>query len=261
MGRAAILTVSFGTSHANMRERAIDPTEHEVSAAFTDRAAYTAWTSEQVVRKVREERGEQHDTLDEALERLAADGVDDVIVQPTCLMQGHEMNKIEQTLRAWEAPATVRLGAPLLASDADRSNLAQVLADEYARVPSSEMVVLMGHGSRHGGNQVYKQMNDCFAQRGLEHFHVATLQGQPDSASMIALAEQRQPERIHLAPLMIVAGDHAVVDMAGEGPESWQSQLEAHGFAVNAITRGLGEYPAVRQLVVRHALEAPVLER
>ena len=257
----ATLTVSFGTSHEDMRARAIDPIEADIARAFPQRTAYTAWTSGMVVAKVCEERGEHHDTLDAALERLASAGVDDVIVQPTCLQKGHEMRKIESTLQTWKHPATVRLGAPLLSSPDDRRTLARILVDEFSTLPESEMLVLMGHGSKKGGNQVYDQMNDAFAALGKSHFFVATVEGQPSFADALDLVEERQPTLVHLTPLMIVAGDHAVVDMVGSGNESWKSQLEARGYTVSAVSRGLGEYEAVRQLVVQHAHDAQPLER
>ena len=256
----AVLTVSFGTSHASMRARAIDPVEQHIADALEDRASYTAWTSGRIVEKVRAERGEHHDTLDEALEHIAADGIRELIVQPTCLMQGHEMRKIERTLLDWNAPVNVRLGAPLLASLEDRRALADVVAEEFSWVPETEMLVLMGHGSKTGGNEVFDQINDEFAALDKMHFFVATIEGQPDFAHALELVEQRQPALVHLTPLMIVAGDHAVVDMAGDSEDSWKSQLEARGFAVDAISRGLGEYESVRELVAQHARNAQPLE-
>lgn len=257
MGSKAVLTISFGTSAAPVREAAIDPLEREVAAAFGDRAAYAAWTSGRIVEKVRAERGEVHDTVEEALARVAGDGADDLLVVPTTLMDGFEMRRIRRLVDEWGAQgATAHVARPLLAEPADRHGLALVLADEYGHVPAHEMVVFMGHGTAGPGNEVYAGMEDEFASLGLAHFAVATVEGEPPFTHALARVQERSPQLVHLVPLMMVAGEHARLDMAGEAPESWASQLVQRGFAVNPVLRGLGEVAQVRALVVAHAREA-----
>lgn len=261
MADKAVLTISFGTSVASMRAAAIDPLEAQVAEAFNGYDAYTAWTSETIISKVREERGEMHATVEEALSRIGESDARELLAVPTCLMHGFEMRRITRTLAAWDAPMPVRLARPLLATPEDRRALAGILAHEYEMVPTSDMVLFMGHGSAKGGNEVYLHMNEVFAALGLEHFLVAVLEGQPSFAQALDYAKTRKPARVHLVPLMIVAGEHATVDMAGDADDSWASQLSARGYTPIAHIRGLGEYPAVRDLVVSHAREAQILKR
>ena len=261
MNEKGIVIISFGTSVEDMRQRAIDPLEHDIAAAFADRIAYTAWDSTRIVEKVRELRGEEHATVDEALERIAADGITDLIVQPTFLIRGVEMRKLEDKIAAWKpAGLTVRLGMPLLVDASDRNSLARIFADEFAHLDNDEMLIIMGHGSPRDGNDVYFQMNDEFKNMGLERFIVVTLKDELPFSVALDAVEARKPRHVHIVPLMIVAGEHATVDMAGPDPESWKSQLESRGYAVTCYPRGLGENSAVRAMLVRHAREAKVLE-
>ncbi|MBQ9069628.1 MAG: sirohydrochlorin cobaltochelatase, partial [Eggerthellaceae bacterium] len=240
---------------------AIDPIEAHIAAAFPERRAYTAWLSGRVIEKVRAERGEMHDTLEQALDRIESDGVDDLVVQPTCLMQGFEMRRVRETLCRWAKPdVSVRLGSPLLDTQDDRKALAAILSGEYSCIAQSDVLLFMGHGSATGGNDVFTQIETEFANLGHEHFMVATVEGTPTFEDVLARIEGRAPACVHLVPLMIVAGEHATVDMAGGGPDSWANQLTARGFEVDCIIRGLGEYPAVRELIAEHARNARPLE-
>ena len=232
-----------------------------MAEAFPGHRAYAAWLSGKVVERVRKERGEAHLTLEEALGQIAADGVDELVVAPTCLMEGFEMKRLRQALAQWARPGmTVRLGTPLLATPEDRRDLALILSGEFGYVPDSEAMLFMGHGSRKGDNDVYLRISDEFASLGLAHFLVATLEGEPSFDEALAVLRERRPSRVHVTPLMIVAGEHATKDMAGPEAESWTSRLAACGFEVDPIVRGLGEYPAVRELVAKHAHAAlPIL--
>ena len=256
-----ILIVSFGTSVEDTRQRTIDPLERDIAAAFADRLAYTAWDSTRIVEKVRDLRGEVHDTVDEALARIAADGIRDLIVQPTFLINGVEMRKLKDKLAAWKpADITVRLGMPLLVDANDRNSLVRIYAEEFAQLESDEMLVIMGHGSLRDGNDVYFQMNDEFKALGLGNFIVVTLKDELPFAVALDAVEDRKPRHVHIVPLMMVAGRHAAIDMEGPGPTSWKSQLESRGYAVTCHPRGLGECAGVREMLVRHAREATIFE-
>lgn len=265
----ALLAVSFGTSHADTRERTIDAICARLQDAFADRAFYSAWTSSFIVKKVRRDRGENHDTLEEAFTRLASDGANDVVVATTCLMDGHEMGKIKAAADAWaaeDACRVVRIATPLLFDDADRRAMARAICDEFAAVSSDEAVLLMGHGledvpaeiagSAADPNFVYAQIQAEFAALGKPHFVVATVEGKPTFSDGLAALGRTDATCVHLAPFMIVAGDHAKNDLAGDGEDSWASQLKARGFSVQVALKGLGEYAAVQQMVVDHALAA-----
>lgn len=253
-----LLSVSFGTSHADTRAKTIDAVDADVRACFPDRAFYTAWTSPRIIAKVREERGEHHDTLEEAFERLASDGVDDLVVSTMCLMQGHEMNKVARAVGVWaaEGDRVVRLAEPLLTSAEDRVAVAHAVADEFSWLDSDDVLLLMGHGSPQGANELYFQIQEAFREIGQNRIIVATVEGALSLDDVMPTVESLQPAKVHLAPLMVVAGDHAKNDLAGSDEDSWKSKLEARGMDVQAHLKGLGEYAGIRQLVCDHARAA-----
>lgn len=258
----ALLSVSFGTSHADTRAKTIDAIEAELAAAFSDRAFYTAWTSPRIIAKVADERGEHHDSLEEAFARMAEDGVDDVIVATMCLMRGHEMAKVARIASAWAADGerTVRMAEPLLSGEGDIAALADVVAAELAFVPAGSAIVLMGHGSPNGPNEIYGKIQECFDAIEAGRFYVATVAGEPAFADVLPRVVASGAKSVCLVPLMVVAGDHAKTDMAGARDDSWASQLAACGIMVEVVLRGLGEYAGVRQMACDHAREARPLE-
>ena len=262
MAMKGLLSVSFGTSHADTRARTIDVVDEVLASAFPDRAFYSAWTSPRIIAKVKAERGEHHDTLDEAFSRIGADGVDDLIVATTCLMQGGEMRKIAEAARAWgsHGARSVRVASPLMTSQADHVVVASSIVDEFSDVADDDAMILMGHGSPYGSNQLYSDAQDALHALGKPNFFVATVEGQPTFGEALELVERHGAGRVVLAPLMIVAGDHARNDMAGSD-DSWAAKLRSRGFEVEVVMKGLGEYSEVRDLVVEHARNAEPLDR
>ena len=254
----ALLSVSFGTSYATTREKTIDAIDAQLAAAYPERAFYTAWTSGIIVRKVRAERDEHHDTLDEAFARLSADGVDDLLIATSCLLDGHEMAKIEKAALAWAAEdgRAVRIARPILAVDTGSKELAEVIRDEFSAEVGDGALLLMGHGSPGGPNHVYEQIQVELHALGCAKFFVATVEGTPTFDDVVGDVVSSGASRICLAPLMIVAGDHANNDLAGDEEDSWKSMLEARGLATRPILRGLGEYADVRSLIVKRAQAA-----
>ena len=252
-----LLSVSFGTSYAETRVKTIDAIDARLATAFPDRAFYSAWTSPRIMAKVLAERGEQHDSLDEAFGRMSADGVDDLVVATMCLMQGGEMRKVEKAAREWAASGDRRVcvARPLMSSHADYEAAARAVAEEFACVGVDEAVLLMGHGSPHGSNDLYLDVQEALRELGKSAFFVATVEGSPTFDDALPLIEASGAKRVHLAPFMIVAGDHARNDMAG-GDDSWAARLEARGFEPVVAMKGLGEYPIIQQLAVDHARAA-----
>ena len=259
----ALLSVSFGTSYEETRAKTIDVVDGKLAADFPNRAFYSAWTSGMIVAKVRKERGELHYTLDEAFARLVHDGVDDLLVATMCLMNGHEMKKITEYVETWLSGGegrTARLAEPILTSEEDRKAIAAVLCDEFADVPEDEAVMLMGHGSPGGPNEVYSQIQYELASLGGTRFFMGTVEGEPTFEDALELLKESGVRRVHLAPFMVVAGDHARNDLSGDDDDSWKNMLEAQGFETVVTLRGLGELKAFQDLVCVHARMAPVME-
>ena len=253
-----LLSVSFGTSYLDTRVKTIDVVDAKLAAAFPDRTFYTAWTSPRIMAKVLAERGEKHNSLAEAFAQMSADGVDDLVVATMCLMQGGEMRKISEAVQAWtsETGHAAKLAAPLMATQEDIAVAARAICEEFSHVADDEALLLMGHGSPYGSNQLYADLQRDLHAMGKGNFFVATVEGTPTFEDALPLVEAHGAKRVWLAPLMIVAGDHARNDLVGDDEDSWASQLQARGFATEAVLKGLGEYEAIQQLAVDHALAA-----
>lgn len=251
--KEALLVVSFGTSYPETCERTIGAIEDHLAAAFPDRRLYRAWTSSIIRRKLKG-AGVNIDSVAEAMERMAADGVTDVLVQPTHLLIGEEYDKLCREIAEGKgAFSTVAVGAPLLAEEKDIAVLAEILPELCPPLGAEDMMVWMGHGSGALRMPVYQILDDLLEKGGHPDFCVGTVEFDPGFDAVLERVRQRRPKRVVLAPLMVVAGDHATNDMAGDEPDSWKSLLEAEGVEVECVLKGLGEYDAIRALYAAHA--------
>ncbi len=252
-----LLVVSFGTSCFETRALTIEAIERELSAAFPERGFYRAWTSGFIRKKLKTSEGLSIYSVPEAMERMLADGVSDLLVQPTHMMAGEEFTSVVDDIKAFrERFSRVCVGEPLLASQEDIRRLAGTLEEVFSGIGDDEMLALMGHGSSFVTANPYEKLNEVFAQDGFERFRVGTVEFEPGFAPILDAARLHRPGKIHLAPLMVVAGDHALNDMAGSEEDSWSSRLKAEGFDVISVLKGMGEYASVREMYVSHANEA-----
>ena len=225
--KKAILVVSFGTSHENTRAVTIDAIESEIASAFPGFAIYRAWTSGMIIRKILKRDHVKIFTVIEAMEQMLADGITDVIIQPTHVINGIENDLMkEHALSFRDAFRSIRFGTPLLTSEADNRAVIAAVTETFSSL---------------------SPRNDIF---------VGTVEAYPDMDTLLRLVDQTHPEQIYLAPFMIVAGDHAVNDMAGEDEDSWQSQFQSLGYPVTCILKGLGEYEAIRKIFLQHIEDA-----
>lgn len=250
--RQAILAASFGTSVPQARQ-GITCVEQALAAAAPGWDFATAFTSP-TIRRILAKRGEPVDSLEQALDKLAGRGYDRVIVQPTHLLYGIEYDKIKQTVEAF-APRFPALlfGKPLLADDADLRALAAVAWQALA--PQRGALVLLGHGTPHFANMVYPAMQTALRLAGVDNAFVGTVEGWPGFDEVLAQLQAAHVAEVTLAPLLLVAGEHACSDMAGDGPQSWKGRLQAAGFAVDCKLQGLGCLPGVQQLYASHLRE------
>ena len=252
-----LLIVSFGTSVPETRIKTIEAIEKDLAAAFPERKAYRAWTSSIIRRKIKTTENLSVDSVEEALERMLADGITDLLVQPTRMLPGEEYGKVVSALEASaKSFARLRLGKPLLTDEADVQAVAAVLEETFADVGDSELLALMGHGSADAKPNFYLMLNEAFRKDGKPNFVVGTVEEEPGYAPVLAAAKERKPNCIRLLPFMVVAGDHALNDMAGEGEDSWAGMLRKEGFTVDCILKGMGEYPRVRAMYIAKARQA-----
>ena len=254
MSEKALLAVSFGTSVPGA-EAAISNIEAALSAACPERTLRRAYTSRIICRKLARE-GRPVQSPEEALEDLAADGVRDVLIQPTHLTPGDEYDKLCRIAEPYRGRfEAFRISKPLISSPED---LLAVTDAALAHYPpqAGEALVLMGHGSGHIANMIYPALQTAFRFRGAESAFVGTVEGWPELDDVLAQLKRGAWERVLLAPLMLVAGDHAMNDMAGDAPDSWKSRLEAAGYAVRCHLEGVGMWDEVCAICRRHLGEA-----
>ena len=258
--KQALLAVSFGTSHAETRKRTIEAIERDLRDAFPERDFYRAWTSGFVRKKLKETEGLVIDSVPEAMERIRSDGIGDVLVQPTHMLAGGEFEKTEEEIRARRSHfSQIRLGAPLLAEQEDLLSLASALKEAFSGILKTDLLALMGHGSENLADNPYEQLNQIFSAGGLDNFRAGTVEHAPGFAPVLHAARERRPGKIYLAPLMVVAGDHALHDLCGPAEDSWESRLRREGYETVGILKGLGEYERIRAQYVAHARRAAAI--
>ena len=253
MQEKAILVVSFGTSYPDTCHRTIEALESDLSSHFSDRRFYRAWTSV-IIRRKLAAQGKIIDSVDEALDRMHRDGIRDLLVQTTHILPGEEYALILDAVKKRCSDfSSLRIGAPLLVDHSDLEELAHILESGFPQVESESLLAFMGHGSECLDAPVYEELEACFRKDGYDRFCVGTVEFEPGFAPILDRVRRERPHKVYLSPLMVVAGDHANNDMAGDAPDSWRSQITGEGVETECILKGLGEYPEVRQMYIRHA--------
>lgn len=253
--KKAILVVSFGTSYPDTLEKAIGATEKAIADAFPGWEVRRAFTSSIIMKKLLKRDCVQIDNVAQAMAKLEAEGFTHVAVQPTHVMHGEEYEKLLKQLEPYRLRLSVQAGEPLLDKQEDYEAVASALLNRLPQPKENEALVLMGHGTPHFANSAYGQLEQNLMDT-CDRVYVATVEGYPTLDRVMAqLAKRPEIQKITLAPFMLVAGDHARNDMAGDG-DSWKRQLEEKGYEVTCILQGLGEYPEIRALFVRHCRKA-----
>ena len=257
-GKAAILVVSFGTSYNESRDLTIGGIENAIQEKYPDYEVRRAFTSQIIIDKLKERDGLEIDNVTEALDRAAADGITELIVQPTHLMHGFEYMDLQDELEKYaDKFDKVVMGEPLLNSDDDFSRVADVLAEDTSDyIDGKTAVVFMGHGTEADSNEVYAQMQGVFEEKELADYYVGTVEAEPSLDDVIAAIDGKGYTRVVLEPLMVVAGDHANNDMAGDEDDSWKSVLTNEGYEVECILEGLGQKEGVQEIYAEHVQDA-----
>ena len=242
MNEQAVVITSFGTSVSEARA-SITAVEEVLSAAASGNVYVRAFTSP-TIRRILKERGEDVPSLTEALERLSADGVQRVIVQPTHLLYGYEYDKLKAEAEKFaDRFESVTVGRPLLSDNSDIQRFAFHLSQDHP-VEEGAVVVFMGHGTEHFANAAYPALQTALNLLGRKDIYIGTVEGWPGLEDVLRQLEPGGPRRIELLPLMLVAGDHARNDMAGD----WKSRLEEAGYAVTCTFTGLGQLAWVQKM-------------
>ena len=217
IGENELLIVSFGTSYNDNRRLTVGAIEEAMEAAFPEYSVRRGFTSQIIIDHVMSRDSVKIDNVTEALDRAVANGVKNLVVQPTHLMNGIEYEELTGILAEYaDSFEKLAIGEPLLTSDEDFQTVLTAITDVTAEYDDGNTaIVYMGHGTHHEANAVYAKMQTLLTEAGFENYYVGTVEGTPSLEDVIALVEAGEYTRVVLRPLMIVAGDHANNDMAG----------------------------------------------
>ena len=274
IGEKELLVVSFGTSFNDSRVADIKSIEDALQEANPDWSVRRAFTAQIIINHIQARDGEKIDNMEQALERAVANGVKQLVVQPTHLMHGAEYDEMCAAIdKVRDQFDSVEIAEPLLGEvgddatviNADKEAVAKAVVAAALEESGYETTaaakdagvayVLMGHGTAHVAKVTYSQMATQMAELGYENVFVGTVEGEPEETSCEAVIEAVKDAgytTVVLRPLMVVAGDHANNDMAGADDDSWKTMFEAAGFTVNCQISGLGRIADVQALYVAH---------
>lgn len=279
IGENEILVVSFGTSYNDSRAEDIKGIEDAIQEANPEWSVRRAFTSQIIINHVQARDGEIIDNMSQALERAVSNQVKNLVVQPTHLMHGAEYDELRKAVEEYQDQfETVKIAEPLLGEvgtdatviNADKEAVAKAVLNEAVKDAGYDNLdaakaegaafVFLGHGTFHTAKVSYSQMQSQMSRLGYENVFIGTVEGDPEETSCESVMEavsQAGYGKVILRPLMVVAGDHANNDMAGEDEDSWMSIFKASGKfdSVDAQIMGLGSIEAVQQLYVRHTAE------
>lgn len=246
-----LLFASFGTSYDDARVRYIDAVVDYLATQLPEYDVAQAYTSN-MVRASLAKRGIDVPDVRSALEAFSDKGITEVFIQPGHLLLGEEFNKLfEQAEEVAENFDEIIIGDPLMSSSQDLSDLAEIIAN-WLPAQNDTALVLMGHGTPQFANVVYAAMNYHFQIIGRDDVYVGTVEAFPELDKVLELVKKKPYKKVVLAPLMLVAGDHAINDMAGDDEESWASEFKAAGYEVECEVTGLGALRAIQDLYLEH---------
>ena len=278
IGEKELLVVSFGTSFNDSRVADIKSIEDALQAANPDWSVRRAFTAQIIINHIQARDGEKIDNMEQALERAVANGVKQLVVQPTHLMHGAEydemcaaIDKVRDKFESVEIaePMLGEVGSDATVINADKEAVAKAVVaaalsesgyeSTAAAKEAGVAYVLMGHGTAHVAKVTYSQMATQMDNLGYENVFIGTVEGEPEDTSceaVIAAVKEAGYTTVVLRPLMVVAGDHANNDMAGADEDSWKTMFEAAGLTVNCQISGLGRIADVQALYVAHSKAA-----
>lgn len=254
MSKKAILAVSFGTSYHETMEKTIGFIEKKISEKYREYDIFRAFTSSIIVKKLKGEGFDINGVKDE-LNRILNLGYEECYIQPTHMIAGIEYEKVLREAEEFKDKFKVlKIGKPLFQTTNDLKKLVKILG-ENVEFNDGEAVVLMGHGSEHCVNTVYAALDYMFKDFGYENFFVGTVEAYPDLETVLKFVKAKKYKKAVLMPLLMVAGDHALNDMAGDEDDSWVNIFNSNGVEARAVVKGIGEYAQVAEIYIEHIQE------
>ncbi len=256
--KPVMLVVSFGTSYNESRDLTIGAIEKELQKAYPEYEIRRAFTSQIIIDILKERENLVIDNVTEAMDRLIADGIKEVVVQPTHVMPGFEYDDVVKEITKYaDKFDSLKLGSPMLVTDADYDAVvAELVAQTAEYNKEGTVIVWMGHGTEHKANATYAALQKKMTEAGHTNHIIGTVEATPSLDDVLAAVKKANAKKVVLLPLMIVAGDHANNDMAGDEEDSWKTAFEKAGYEVECVLKGMGQYEGIRNLIIKHASEA-----
>lgn len=250
MKKGAIVAAHFGTTHEDTKEKTIDVINEKLKKEFDKLDFFQVYTS-RIINRVLLKRGIENLNTTQILEKLVEQGYQHVIIQPTYIINGTEMEALKREVEKFSDKfEDIRVGTPLLTGVEDYFNLVEVMKKEIGTLKEDEGVVMIGHGTEHPALSAYPML--AYIMRDLEcPIYIGTVEGYPGVDNVVRELKRDNKRKVTLMPLMFVAGDHAKNDIA----EDWKEALEENGFEVEVNLKGLGEIESIQNIFIEKAKE------
>ncbi|WP_102401575.1 sirohydrochlorin cobaltochelatase [Haloimpatiens massiliensis] len=250
-GKKGILVVSFGTSYEDTRKLTIEAIESKIKNSFQEYEIRRAFTSGIIRKKIKRNENIHIDSTKEALDRMKADGFNEVIVQPLHIIPGIEYDAVKETVNEYtNLFDKIIIGTPLLYEEKEYEEAVSALKNQISTMKSNEGVVLMGHGTTHYSNACYALLQYILEESELENIFVGTVEGYPTLDNVIRRLKKNKIDNVVLMPFMLVAGDHANNDMSGDEEDSWKNILKNNGIQSTVYLHGLGENLSIQDIYI-----------
>lgn len=250
--KKGILVVSFGTSYEKTRKLCIESIENRIREEYGDFLVSRAFTSQMIINKLKKRDNYSVDNPKEALERMKDRGIDNIYIQPLHIIPGHEYEKLLEQAHEFSKGnhhIDIQIGKPLLFDDLDYDKVTEEL--NFIEIKDREATVFMGHGTDHSSDKSYERLENKFREKGYKNVFIGTVEGNRTLEDIIPILRGQSIKRVRLMPFMLVAGDHAINDMASD-EDSWKTKLLSEGLDVEVVLNGLGEKRAIQDIYMDH---------
>lgn len=248
-----VLIVSFGTTYEETKRKNIDSIVHEVSKKYNN--VYQAFSSTKVQKKLFE-KGVEVDNIEQALKKMCNEKIKEVYILPTFLLAGIEYSKMLKITENFSSKFDfIKIAKPLLFDENDCNAVVNSVYKDLKK-SEDEAIILMGHGTEHQYNLIYSALNFIATENNYYDMYITTVEGYPNFENAVNWVIKNGFSKVVLAPLMLVAGDHAVNDMASKKDDSLKSLFQEKGIQSRVLLKGLGEYKGILELYMKHLEEA-----
>lgn len=256
MSKKALLVVSFGTTYHDTRKKTIEACEQDLQEAFPNYTFFRAYTSQIIINHLARRDGLIIPNPTEALDQIYELGYDEVLIQSLHIICGSEYHKLCEDVSLFQSKfKKITIGRPLLTTISDYQSTVLAVSHTLPLFKEEEALVFMGHGTYHFMFPAYCALEYMFQEANLP-IYIGTVEGYPTFKEVLDKLKRAGIKKVYLAPFMLVAGDHATLDMSGDDPDTWKSQLLDAQIEPIILLQGLGENPNIRKLFIDHAKES-----